>query len=61
MRGLAPLSYWLALGYYHWAKNRWLGRVDALHPDAAFVGERIGYYERLLGIQGKRWEELVRL
>lgn len=39
MRGLAPLSYWLALGYYRWAKSRRFGRVDGLHPDAPLVGE----------------------
>lgn len=54
MRGLAPLSYWLALGYYQWARSRWLGRVDAKHPDAPLVGQRIYHYERLLGVHGKR-------
>lgn len=48
MRALAPLSYWVALGYYRWATSRRFGRVRPHHPDAALVGERIYHYRRLL-------------
>lgn len=61
MRALAPLSYWAALGYFKWARSRHWGRVDGLHPDAPHIGERIDYYERRLGIRGKRWKDTVRL
>jgi hypothetical protein len=48
MRLFAPLSYWLALAFFRWATGP-QGLVRPLHPAAAYCGQRIAHYERLLG------------